>query len=166
MYQAYPVNSRGCGLAPSEIVEQVKNIVLPVVESASLELVGVRFLVERGRRILRLYIDKPGGVTLKDCSSVSKEVSTLLDLHNVIPHRYTLEVSSPGLDRPLCEPSDFQRNLGRQVQVTACRPISGTVMLVGTLISCNQEGIALKVDDGDVCMRYVDIVKARLKPKF
>jgi ribosome maturation factor RimP len=148
------------------MVEQVKKLVLPVVDAASLELVEVRFLVDRGRRVLRLYIDKPGGVTLQDCSSVSKEVSRLLDVHEVLPHRYTLEVSSPGLDRPLREPSDFRRNLGRLIQVTARRPSSGTRTLVGILFSWDQEGITLKVDGREESIRYGDIVKARLKPKY
>jgi len=131
-----------------------------------MELVEVCFLVERGRCILRLYIDKPGGVSLKDCSTVSREVSHLLDVHDFIARRYTLEVSSPGLDRPLRQPADFRRNLGRRIQVTARRPSGGTITQVGMLAFCDDEGISLEMDSQEVSIRYDRIVKAKLKLKF
>ncbi|MFC1683682.1 ribosome maturation factor RimP, partial [Candidatus Zixiibacteriota bacterium] len=99
-----------------EIAERVREIVRPVLENTDIELVEVRFVVERGRQILRLSIDKPGGVDLADCSTVSREVSVLIDVHNLLPRRYNLEVSSPGLERPLQEPSDYKRNLGRLIK--------------------------------------------------
>lgn len=153
-------------MVPVDIVGRVREVVCPVLEVASLQLVDVRLLVERGRRILRLYIDKPGGVTLGDCSEVSREVSNLLDLHDFIPYRYTLEVSSPGLDRPLHQASDFRRSVGRLVQVTVRRSSSGTRTLVGILASCDQEGINLEVDGKEVFIHQHDIAKAKLKPKF
>lgn len=153
-------------MALSDIVERVKEIARPIFDGTSIELIEVRFLVERGRRILRLLIDKPGGVTVGDCSAVSKEVSTLLDVHDLIPQRYTLEVSSPGLDRPLREPSDFQRNLGRLIQVTTRGPSGGIRALVGNLCSWKEEGITLEVDGEQVFIREDEIVKAKLKPKF
>ena len=153
-------------MASVDIVARVKEVVRPVLETTSLELVDVRFLVERGRRILRLYIDKPGGVTVGDCSVVSREVSNLLDLHDFISHRYTLEVSSPGLDRPLRHMSDFHRSVGRLVQVTVRRASSGTQTLVGVLALCGQEGITLEVDGREVFIHQDDIAKAKLKPKF
>lgn len=153
-------------MALVDVLQRVREAVRPVLKGTSIELVEVRFLVERGRRILRLSIDKPGGVTIGDCSAVSREVSNLLDVHNLIPQRYTLEVSSPGLDRPLREPSDFRRNLGRLIQVTAGRPSGGTRTLVGNLSSWKKEGITLEVDGERVFIREDQIVKAKLKPKF
>lgn len=153
-------------MASDDIVGQVSQVLQPVVEAASMELVEVRFLVERGRRILRLYIDKPGGVTLEDCSSVSREASHLLDVHGIIARRYTLEVSSPGLDRLLRQPADFRRSLGHQIQVTARRPSSGTRTQVGVLTSFDEESITLKIDSKKVSIPRDQIVKAKLKPKF
>ena len=149
-----------------DLVEQVRKVIQPVWEGTTVELVEIRFVVERGRRILRLYIDKPGGVTTKDCSAVSKEVSHLLDVHNLIRHRYTLEVSSPGLDRPLREPSDFRRNLGRLVQVTALKPSGSKRTIVGNLSSWREEGITLEVGGKGVFIPESEIVKTKLKPKF
>lgn len=153
-------------MAPEDIIGRVSQVLRPMVEAASMELVEVRFLVERGRRILRLYIDKPGGVTLEDCSSVSREASHLLDVHDIINRRYTLEVSSPGLDRPLRQAKDFRRSLGQRVQITARRPSSGTRTQVGVLTSCDEEGITLEMDGKEVSIRRDQIVKAKLKPKF
>jgi len=150
----------------ADLVEQVRKVVQPVWEGTAIELVEIRFLVERGRRILRLYIDKPGGVTVQDCSVVSKEVSHLLDVNDFIPHRYTLEVSSPGLDRPLCEPSDFRRNLGRLVQVTALKSSGSKRTIVGNLSSWREEGITLDVGGKGVFIPQNEIVKTKLKPKF
>lgn len=149
-----------------DLVEQVRKVVQSVWEGTTIELVEIRFLVERGRRILRLYIDKPGGVTVQDCSAVSKEVSHLLDVHDLIPQRYTLEVSSPGLDRPLREPSDFRRNLGRLVQVTALKSSGSKRTIVGNLSSWKEEGITLDVEGQGVFIPENEIVKTKLKPKF
>jgi ribosome maturation factor RimP len=149
-----------------DLVEQVRKVIQPVWEGTTVELVEIRFVVERGRRILRLYIDKPGGVTLQDCSAVSKEVSHLMDVHNLIRHRYTLEVSSPGLDRPLREPSDFRRNLGRLVQVTTLKSSGSKRTIVGNLSSWREKGITLEVGGKGVFIPENEIVKTKLKPKF
>lgn len=149
-----------------DLVEQVRKVIQPVWEGTTVELVEIRFVVKRGRRILRLYIDKLGGITVQDCSAVSKEVSHLLDVHNLIRHRYTLEVSSPGLDRPLREPSDFRRNLGRLVQVTAVKSSGSKRTIVGNLSSWREEGITLEVGGKGVFIPENEIVKTKLKPKF
>jgi ribosome maturation factor RimP len=165
--------SRICGVVPGEkaeksveIAQRVREIVQPVLKDTDIELVEVRFLVERGRQILRLSIDKPGGVDLADCSTVSREVSVLLDVHNVFPKRYTLEVSSPGLDRPLEEPSDFKRNLGRLIRVSLRKSSEGAAELVGKLESCRGEVIRLEVGGKIVSVPLDNIVKAKLEPRL
>ncbi len=150
----------------SEIVEQIREIVKPVFEGTPIELLEVFFLVERGRRILRLFIDKPGGVDLSDCSEVSREISALLEVHNVVAQRYTLEVSSPGLDRLLSEPSDFLRNMGRLLKVTVRKSSGDTQKIVGRLVSCGNEEITLEVNGKEMLFALDQIVKAKLKPRF
>jgi ribosome maturation factor RimP len=153
-------------MAGADIIHRIKEVVKPALEGTTIELVEVRFLVERGRRILRLSIDKPGGVDLHDCSTVSREVSALLDVHDFIKKRYTLEVSSPGMDRPLREPADFQRNLGRLLTVAVRTPSGASQTLVGEL-SCYGDGIiTLKVDGGQKSIPVGEIIKAQLRPKF
>ncbi len=150
----------------SEIVEQIREIAKPVFEGTPIELLEVFFLVERGKRILRLFIDKPGGVDLSDCNEVSREISALLEVHNVITQRYTLEVSSPGLDRSLSEPSDFLRNLGRLLKVTVRKSSGDTQKIVGKLVSCGDVGITLEVNGKEMLFALDQIVKAKQKPRF
>lgn len=100
-----------------EICERVRAISLPILESLGLELVEIEY--RRGGResILRLFIDKQGGVNLDDCADFSRELSTVLDVEDFIPGEYNLEVSSPGLDRPLKTPADYARYQGRLIKV-------------------------------------------------
>jgi len=103
-------------MSSGDRVRRIREVIAPVLERASVELVDLRMLPQKGRRVLRLYIDKPGGVDLHDCTTISREVSVQLDVHDLIPGRYTLEVSSPGLDRPLRTAPDFERNVGRTLR--------------------------------------------------
>jgi len=150
----------------SESVEQIREIVNPVFEGTPIELLEVFFLVEQGRRILRLFIDKPGGVDLSDCTEVSREISALLEVHNVISQRYTLEVSSPGFNRLLSEPSDFLRNMGHLLKVTVRKSSGDTQKIVGKLVSCANAEITLEVNGKEMFFALDQIVKAKLKPRF
>ena len=102
------------GITPEKRIEEIAAGLLP---SLGLELVEVEYKREGHGMVLRLYIDRPGGVTLDDCSEVSRELSALLDVEDVIPGRYTLEVSSPGLNRPLTKEADYLRSIGRLVKI-------------------------------------------------
>jgi ribosome maturation factor RimP len=150
----------------SDIVRRVREVVLPVLSETSMELVDVRFLREQGRRVLRLYIDKPGGVDLNDCTMVSRELSALLDVHNIITGRYTLEVSSPGLDRPLQSRADFQRNRGRLLKVVFQDPDGRTRSMFGELASCEEDEIILETKGERVSIGIGDIVSAKIQPRF
>ncbi|MBI5642422.1 MAG: ribosome maturation factor RimP [Deltaproteobacteria bacterium] len=105
--------------------DKLKAIAEPVLESLGLELVDLVFTTEHGRRILRVFIDKPGGVTVDDCGGFSREFSTILDVEDPIPQRYVLEVSSPGLDRPLLSEKDFVRFTGKKAKIKAREAIDG-----------------------------------------
>lgn len=107
------------------IEDKIRALASPVAEGFGLELVDVTFTSEFGRRILRIYIDKPEGVTVDDCERVSREMSTLLDVEDPIPQNYNLEVSSPGLDRPLKTEKDFVRFIGRRARIRSKEALDG-----------------------------------------
>ncbi len=107
------------------ITAQVKNVAEPIIIQKGMELVDVEYKMEHGQWVLRFFIDKPGGVTVDDCGDISGELGTTLDVKDIIPHRYNLEVSSPGLDRALTREKDFVNYKGRKVKIKTKQPISG-----------------------------------------
>ncbi len=107
------------------LIERIEAVANPVVTDAGCELVDLAAVTEHGRNILRLFIDKPGGVTIDDCASVSRELGAALDVEEIIPGRYSLEVSSPGLDRVLKKEDDFRRFAGSRVKIKTLQPIEG-----------------------------------------
>lgn len=148
-----------------EVIERVKSIALPLFTELELELVDVEFRREAGGWILRLYLDKPGGVTLGDCQRVSEEVSDLLDVENLITHPYTLEVSSPGLNRPLRREADFLRFAGQRARVTTLQAVAGQRRFLGVLKGYEDGRVVLEREDGTVVsIPYELISKARLDP--
>jgi ribosome maturation factor RimP len=122
-------------LALQGIEARVRELALGPVGRAGCELVDVEYRREPAGWTLRLYIDKEGGVSLDDCQRVSQEVGTVLEVEDPIPHRFNLEVSSPGLDRPLRTEASFRDAVGRQVRVAAREPIAGRRNFTGRLIS-------------------------------
>ncbi|MBI5874384.1 MAG: ribosome maturation factor RimP [Deltaproteobacteria bacterium] len=108
-----------------DIIAQVKNVAEPIIIQKGMELVDLEYKMEHGQWVLRFFIDKPGGVTVDDCGDISGELGTTLDIKDIIPHRYNLEVSSPGLDRALTREKDFVNYKGRKVKIKTKQPISG-----------------------------------------
>jgi len=100
-----------------DVVSKITALALPLLDSLGIELVDIEFRKEGQGMILRLFIDKPGGIMLDDCAAVSRELSELLDVEEVITVEYNLEVSSPGLNRPLTKPADYERYAGKLVKV-------------------------------------------------
>lgn len=136
----------------------VEALVKPVVETAGLELVEVAFASEGGRRVLRVTVDREGGVDLDAIAEVSGQVSRALDLEDFSPGRaYALEVSSPGLERPLRTPLDFRRKVGERVKIKTSEPATH----VGTLAAADDDGVTLTTDSGDLRLAYTDIESAR-----
>lgn len=147
------------------VVERVKSIAIPLVTELDLELVDVEFRREAGGWILRLYIDKRDGITLDDCQRVSEELGDLLDVENPIHHPYNLEVSSPGLNRPLCREADFLRFAGQRARVTTSQAVEGQRRFLGVLRGCEDGRVVLEREDGTVVfLPYALISKARLDP--
>ncbi|MGQ9658929.1 MAG: ribosome maturation factor RimP [Thermochromatium sp.] len=137
-----------------------------VVESLGYELVGVEYFRQGSRATLRVYIDHERGITLDDCTVVSHQLSGVLDVENPISDRYDLEVSSPGLDRPLVLPEHFGRFAGRRVRVRLSEKVEGRRKLEGVLLGLAQGSIALRAEGRDwaIPMTYID--SARLIPDF
>ena len=143
----HPVR-RGPSQRTAEIVERVQALAEPILADRMLELVQVEFQREARGWILRLYIDHPSGVTLDDCQTVSQELSTHLDVANIIDSPYHLEVSSPGLDRPLTRDSDFVRFVGKVARIVTHEPIGGQRNFRGRLAGWVDEAALLDLEDG------------------
>ncbi|HEX9102893.1 MAG TPA: ribosome maturation factor RimP [Polyangia bacterium] len=153
-------------------VDQTKlqSLVEPVVAGQGYELVDVEFKSELGAWILRVYIDKPGaegGVGLDDCASVSRELSAVLDVDDAIPGHYSLEVSSPGLNRPLKKEADFARFVGKKAKIRTRHPVGESRRnFSGTLVAVAAGKVQIDVGD-QVCEVPVDDVeKANLVYEF
>ncbi len=130
------------------VADRVAGLIGPVVAELGFELIDVEFLAERGRRILRVYADSERGINLDECALVSREVGSLIDLEDLIPGNYVLEVSSPGLDRPLKKSDDFLRALGRRVKIQTAGPVEGRRKFTGTLERFDGDSVEVIVDDG------------------
>lgn len=149
------------------VARTVSNLIEPIVEQEGLELVDITFSKEGGRFFLRIFIDKPTGVKIDDCERVSTRLSTLLDEHDPIPHSYVLEVSSPGLDRPLKRSRDYDRFKGRKIKISTYAPIKGQRRLTGTLLGLKEDQVELKLEDGNVIsIPHRGIAQARLVADF
>ena len=134
------------------------------VEGLGFELVHIDLEKQRGAWFLRIYIDKPGGVTLDDCAQASRQVSTELDVEEVVPGRYTLEISSPGLDRPLRTDEDFLRFVGRKVFIHTREPLHQQRNFVGLLKSLEAGVVTLQDAQGALWAIPRDLItKARLE---
>ncbi|MFA4916515.1 MAG: ribosome maturation factor RimP [Syntrophales bacterium] len=128
--------------------DKIKQLVEPVIESEEMELIDVECLKMKSRWVVRIYIDKEAGVTLDDCCKISNQVSDILDIHDVLLGSYSLEVSSPGLDRPLVRDKDFIKYRGHKVRVKVTEKLEGIKNFRGKLIDfCEEEGNKVLVVD-------------------
>jgi len=144
--------------------ERLVDLLEPVVAGLGYELVGVEF--DGHQRVLRVYIDRPEGISLDDCSKVSYQISGVLDVEDPIPGRYQLEISSPGLDRPLSELQHFERFKGEMARLYLSSPLEGRRRFKARLLGV--EGDWVLIEDGEATLRipYETIDKACLVPKF
>jgi len=155
---------RGLGQRPADIVGSVRALVAPLLADRELDLVEVEFQRETRGWILRLYIDRPGGVTLDDCQKVSQELGDHLDVADLIDYPYHLEVSSPGLDRPLTRDADFIRFAGKAARVVTRDPVEGQRNFRGRLAGLVDGMVLLNLADGrQVQLPRQLIAKARLE---
>ncbi len=132
----------------TQVAQRVQEVAAPILWAMGLELVEVVCVGQGPRMVVRLFLDKPGGVTLEDCERAHSALSPALDVADPVPHAYTLEVSSPGLDRPLKTPRDFQRAMGKLLNVKLSQPLEHQWRVIGRLLNSDDDGIALMVQDG------------------
>ena len=138
-------------MSKREIYEaKAEELVLPLVEANNFELVDVEYVKEAGTWYLRIYIDKEGGININDCELVSRAFSEILDKEDPIEDAYILEVSSPGLGRPLKKDKDLQRNLGEEVEVRTYKPINKQKEFVGLLDAWDKETVTLQLESGEM----------------
>ena len=145
----------------------IEEIVQPIVDAKNFEIVDIEYVKEAGEYYLRVYLDKEGGISLSDCEVVSRELSEILDKKDPIKDNYFLEVSSPGLDRPLKKDKDFERYAGRDVEVKLYKPLNGTKQLEGELVGLTEDKkIKVIIDDNEVEFDKKDVAVIKLAIKF
>jgi ribosome maturation factor RimP len=148
---------------PEGVLEQIKGMAETLTKESGLELVDLEFRREGRGWVLRMLIDKSGGVTLDDCAAVSRELSDQIDVEDLIPSRYTLEVSSPGLDRPLKREEDFLKQLGKTIQLSTSAPLDGQSFFRGKMMDYQKGGLLLLADKKKIWEIPVSLIaKARL----
>jgi ribosome maturation factor RimP len=147
--------------------DRLVQLLEPLVEAMGYELVLLEFNAHKGSALVRLFIDAPGGVTLGDCEKVSREVEGKLDVEDPVPQNYRLEVSSPGLDRPLVKRAHFERFAGQAVRVQLLAPQAGRRKFQGVLRGLRSDNVVLETADaGTVEVALGNIERARLVPDF
>ena len=147
--------------------DAIDKIIERVAAREGLEVVHWEAVGPRNNFVLRIYIDKPNGVSHQDCEAVSNQVGTLLDVEDLIPNRYILEVSSPGIERGLYKRADFERFSGSRVKITTAEPIDGQRNFRGKLLGVVGDNISFVADDrGQLEIPYEQIVKANIEYEF
>jgi len=142
--------------------DQLIRLLEPVVSTMGYELVELELVGAGGNRTLRLFIDAPSGITLDDCEAVSHSVEDVLDAEDPIPEGYSLEVSSPGLERPLRKAADYERFAGEKVKVKTYGPIGGQKSFTGTLVGLQDEQVIIDVPEGRTAIPLDQVAKAHL----
>ena len=159
-------------MAKIDVVSRVAELAEPLAASRGLELAEVEYKQEGGRMVLRLYIDRDGGVTLDDCAVVSRDLTEILDVEDFIPGRYTLEVSSPGINRPLKKPADYLRFTGRLVKIKTFELLPDDAgnkrkTFTGELLGLEEGIVRLKLTEGQTAgVPLAKVAKANLEFEF
>ena len=149
-----------------EYEQKAEAILTPIVESRGFELVDVEYVREAGCWYLRGYIDKPGGITVNDCEDVSRAFSDIMDEKDFIEDSYIMEISSPGLDRPLKKEKDFKRSLGKLVEIRTYRPIEKQKEFCGILNAYDSNSVTIDEDGTERTFDKKDIALIRLAIEF
>ena len=152
--------------AKGEVADQIHQSIQALVEVEGCELVHVQYLPEGVGSLVRIYIDKEGGVDLGDCRRVSRKAGILLDVEDLIPHRYTLEVSSPGLERPLFSASDFEKYAGNEIRLTTRMKVGDRRKFKGWLKGIRAEVIELECEGEIFRIPLENVRKANLIHRF
>ena len=146
-------------------INSIHSMLEPGAETLGFEILSVE-MTGGDSSILRVYIDSPDGITVEDCAQASHQFSAILDVEDPISSNYHLEVSSPGLDRPLSKPAHFKKVLGEKVKIRMKMLIDGRKRFQGNIVAADEESVTLTVDGNDVELPYVDMDRARVVPVF
>jgi ribosome maturation factor RimP len=150
----------------STIRDRVFELVEPLLYDMGYELIEVEYLSMYGRWVLRLYIDKEKGITIDDCADVSRELGDIIDIKEIIDHEYVLEVSSPGLNRPLRREKDFIKAVGSRVKLKMKQAVNGQKNFTGILKSCADSTVFLESSGNIIELPFNDIEKSNMVYDF
>jgi len=152
---------------PTESVKrEVSRLIEPILADMGFELVHVEYLSEHGRWVLRIYVDEEGGITLEDCARVSREIGNVIDVKEIVPHEYVLEVSSPGLNRPLVREKDFNQAVGKKVKLQMINAVDERRNFTGYLKAFKDGTLHIQLSDKLVLLPRRDVKKANLVYEF
>jgi ribosome maturation factor RimP len=153
-------------MSKRKVTEIVEELALPIVEAEGLELVDVEYKKEGSNWFLRVFIDKPEGVDIDDCGRVSEQLSDKLDEVDPIVDAYFLEVSSPGAERPLKKPTDFERSINKNVYITTYEPIDGQKIFEGVLTAYDGRALTVQEAKSSKTLPMESVASARLAVVF
>lgn len=146
--------------------KEIEALLAPAAELEDCEIWGVEYLAQGRHSKLRVYIDRPEGVNVDHCERVSRRASDILDVDEAVTGAYTLEVSSPGMDRILFKPAQYEASIGQTVDVRLNYPFEGRKHIVGVLTGLENDEAVVQVDDEEYLLPLENIQRARLVPKF
>lgn len=147
-------------------VQKLNELLQPLVEDLGYEFVGLQYNSNPKHSVLRIYIDHENGVAIEDCETVSRETAALLDVKDPIRSHYNLEVSSPGLDRPLFTPAHYRQFAGSTAQINLFAPQDGRRNFSGPILGADESGVRIEQDGVEVKLDFGNIVKAKLVPDY
>lgn len=149
------------------IVERIEELIVPHVANLGLEVVDIQYRREQPGWVLRVFIDKPGGVVLSDCEATSRKLRPLIDIAGLVSNDYDLEVSSPGIRRTLKKESDFRKFMGQRAAVKTFSPLNGRRNFTGFITSVDETQVVLKLEnDEEVGLTVANIARANLEPEI
>jgi ribosome maturation factor RimP len=143
----------------SGIKERIIEVISPVLDEHFVSLVDVEFKNRKGQKVITIFVDKSGGVNIADCAELSSIIGDIFDVEDIFPYPYFLEVSSPGLDRPLTQKSDFERNTGKKIDLFL--DDTDTKKLIGIIKAVKVDGIQLETPKGKIDIPFSKIIKAK-----
>jgi ribosome maturation factor RimP len=149
-----------------EIVERVKELIAGYLEKNEVELVDMIYRREQGGMTLRLLVDTPEGITIAECEALNNYLSETLDKDNVIEEHYIVEVSSPGLDRPIVTDRDFARSVGKELDITTYEPIDMKRSHAGRLMGMDRENVVIESGGVSTVIPRAKIARAKLKLEY
>ena len=150
----------------SSKLEQLQALLAPVIEALGYQCWGIEFISQGRHSLLRVYIDNPDGILIDDCEKVSRQISGVLDVEDRISGEYTLEVSSPGMDRPLFTLAQFAAHAGEQVKIRLRSPYEGRRNFQGVLRGVEEQDVVVQVDEHEYLLPIDSIDKANIIPRF